>query len=176
MQALFFRFFEKKLFLTHYERQKNLKKFPFFRFFLLSPPRFRLFSPLSSAKTHAKTRLKTAWKRKNGGAERFPAGPPSPSSNRARSASFSAGRSVSPRFASFPPQSASSPRILRNTARTCVQASSNPPRPSRSASRRKQKEGRVRLHAEPPGRTSWIRAYLSNAWIMSSMILTDSSR
>ncbi len=72
MQALFFRFFEKKLFLTHYERQKNLKKFPFFRFFLLSPPRFRLFSPLSGAKTHAKTRLKTAWKRKKRRRGAFP--------------------------------------------------------------------------------------------------------
>ena len=108
MQALFFRFFEKKLFLTHYERQKNLKKFPFFRFFLLSPPRFRLFSPFSGAKTHAKTRLKTAWKRKNGGAERFPRRSALPlfksSSFRLifrRQIRFTPFHPVSPRFASF---------------------------------------------------------------------------
>jgi len=56
MQALFFAFFEKKLFPLHYQQEKTSKKFRFSAYFQLLPPESSVFPHISAVSNGQKTK------------------------------------------------------------------------------------------------------------------------
>ena len=140
MQALFLRFFEKKLFLLHYEQEKISKKFRFFCFFRASPStpylKTRFFDP--------KQRTKTAGKRP--GNDIRSASPPQEHPIELGSSSFHLISQTYhlPRFTSVPARI----RTVAATMRPPAQFLLILPRLSRI-----KREGRVRHSPMPPGQT-----------------------
>ena len=162
MQVRFCVFFEKKSFLIHYEQQKNRKKFPFSRF---SPPQSAPV-PAGKGKIRPSARLKPA---RNGGRSRRCRSRSCGNAKRARSA-FDSTQVRPPRRALPVLQS----RTVHRANPSHRRRGAGPPRIRHPCPHGKTK-GRNGF-SDRSGLTRGSKDHWEVAWIMSSMMLTDSLR